>query len=148
MPTPSHGWMQKLPRPARQPPLGTTPGPSSRWTMMTTDPKPPDGQAAALVAVADTHPEHSREHPLNVTPHQPTHIPGPLRGWMTTTTNPAKPPDGVAVALVTGMGLPPKWTLQITPSPVRLRDKGGGIRCEDMTPHELKTRPKSGRRNM
>jgi hypothetical protein len=41
------------------------------------DPKPPDGQAAALVTVADTHPERRGGHPPNVTPHQPMPMPGP-----------------------------------------------------------------------
>jgi hypothetical protein len=63
MPAPSRGWTRKLPRPTRQPLLGTMPGPSSRWTTMTMDPKPPNGQAAALVAVADTHPERRSGHP-------------------------------------------------------------------------------------
>jgi hypothetical protein len=96
---------------------------------MTTTPNPaklPGGQAAALVAVADTRPERRSRHPPSVTP-----ISGPSQGWMTTTTNPAKPPDGAVAAPVADVGMPPEQTLQVAPSPMRPRDEGKGIRCEN-----------------
>jgi hypothetical protein len=96
-----------------------------------THPKPPGGQAAALVAVADTE-QGGQE----------------LSRWTATATNPAKPPDGAAAALVVDVGLPPERTLRIKPSPVRPRDEGGGIRREETTPHKWKPGPKSGGRNM
>jgi hypothetical protein len=86
-----------------KPLLTTTPGPLSRWMTTTPNPaKPPGGQAAALVAVADTE-QGGQE----------------LSRWTATATNPAKPPDGAAAAPVVDVGLPPEWTLRIEPSPVR-----------------------------
>jgi hypothetical protein len=109
MPVPSRSW---------KPPSTTIPRPSSRWMTMTPNPaKPPGGQVAALVTVADTE-QGGQE----------------LSRWTVTATNPAKPPDGVAAAPVADAGLPPERTPQITPSPTRPRDEGGGIRHEDTTP--------------
>jgi hypothetical protein len=59
-------------------PLSTTPGPLRGWTSSTPNPaQPPGGQASALVAVEDTHPERRSGH-LNVTPRQSTPTPRPL----------------------------------------------------------------------
>jgi hypothetical protein len=120
------------PRPSNLP--STTPGPSSRGKLTTTDPKLPDGQAAALVATADTHPKCR-----GATPLQRSTMPVPSHGWKprstptprssrggtttsTTTTNPAKLPGGQVAAPVTDEGVPPEWTPRPTPSPVRQPD--------------------------
>jgi hypothetical protein len=100
--------------------------------MKTMDPKPPDGQAAALVVAADMHPERRSGHPPSATPRQPTPMPGPSRGWTTTTTNPTKPRDGAAVAPVADAGLPPERTLRIAPSPVRQPDGAAAAPVADM----------------
>jgi hypothetical protein len=87
---------------------------------MTMDPKPANGQVAALVAAADKHPECKDRHPPSATPQPPMPMPRSSSGM--TTPNPAKLPDGVVAALVADTGLPPERTLQIASSPVRQPD--------------------------
>jgi hypothetical protein len=100
LPAPLH----RLPKPAA--------GPLSKGKPTTTDPKPPDGQAVALVAATHMHPECR-----GATPLQQSTMPIPLRSWKprstpipkssrggtttsTTMTNPAKTPGGQAAAPV------------------------------------------------
>jgi hypothetical protein len=71
-------------------------------------------------------PSRGRGHPPSVTP-----ISGPSQGTTTTTTNPAKLPDGAAAAPVVDVGMPPEQTPWIAPSPVTPRDEDGGIRREN-----------------
>jgi hypothetical protein len=86
---------------------------------MTNPAKPPDGQAVALVAAADTHPKCG-----GATPLQQSTMPAPLRSWKppsTTTPGPSnrwkpktmdpKLPGGQAVDPVADAGLPPEWML-------------------------------------
>jgi hypothetical protein len=76
-------------------------------------------------------------------------IPRSSSRWTMTTPNPTKLPGGQAAALVVvvdnkqGQELSGQ-TLWTRIGPVRLQDKGRGIRRKDMTPHEQKTGPKSG----
>jgi hypothetical protein len=117
MPAPLRGW-KPLPT--------TTLGPSSRQRKMTMGPKLPGGQTAAPVAAADMHPERRSGHTRSANPCQPTPMPGPSRGSTTTTTNPAKQPDGVAAAPVADTCMPPKRTPRRAPSPTRWPDEEGG----------------------
>jgi hypothetical protein len=97
MPAPSRGW---------KPPSTTTPERLSRQRKTMMDPRPADGQVAAPVTVASTHPEHRSSTPRQRSTMPPplhgwkpwsTPIPGPSRGWKTATAGP-RPPIGQAVA--------------------------------------------------
>jgi hypothetical protein len=89
-----------------------------------TDPKPADGQVAALVVAADMHPECRSGHPPSANPHQSMTISGSLSRWKPKATDP-KLPDGEAAALDVDVGSPPKWTLRVAPSLARWPDEGG-----------------------
>jgi hypothetical protein len=135
---------------APQQPAGTTAQAAKAfcWAIEQMDdnddgPQTTDGQVVALVAAADTHPEHRSTTPLqrcimpipscSWKPPSMT-IPGLLSRWTTMTPNPAKLPGGQAVALVVvvdteqggqeSSGQAP-WTRL---GPVRPQDEGRGIR--------------------
>jgi hypothetical protein len=119
MPAPSRGWK----------PPSTTPGPSSRRRKTMMGPKPPGGQAAAPVAVANAHPECRSGHPPNVNPCQSTTTSGSSSRWKPKATDP-KPLDGEAAAPDADAGLPPNG--QLHPA---LRDdqtRGGKVQEVDL----------------
>jgi hypothetical protein len=96
------------------------------------DPRPADGRAAAPVAVVDMHPEHRSGTPQQRSTMPPpshswkprsTPIPGPSRGWKTTTMGP-RLPVGQAAAPVMAEDTHPerkgRHPLTATPQPLSI----------------------------
>jgi hypothetical protein len=106
-----------------QPPKPTA-EPSNRRKSTTANPKPPNGQAADLVAAADKHPGRR-----GATPLQRSTMPAPSHGWKppsTTTPGPSsrqrkttmgpKPPGGQAAAPVVAADMHPERRSEHPPS--------------------------------
>jgi hypothetical protein len=117
MPAPSHGW---------KPQLTPIPGPSRGWKTMTTGPKLPDGQAAALVAATDMHPERRSRHPPSANPRQSTTISGSSSRWKPKAMDP-KLPDGEAAAPDADAGLPPNGHCRSHPASRDGQTRGGKV---------------------